>query len=68
MSLFGHGAPVVRKIMKIRFTFGTRWVVGLKISGDRCHFGAFQLELDTLDTKNVEIGSVGTKLQPLEVE
>ena len=26
-----------------------------KISGYRCHFRAFQLELDTIDTKNFEI-------------
>ena len=37
--------------------------VELKISGCRYHFRAFQLELDNLDTKNFEIGSVDTKLQ-----
>ena len=38
---------------------------GLKIR--RCYFRAFQLELAILDTKNFEIGSVDTKLQPCEV-
>ena len=52
---------------KIRFTLGTHGWVELKISGCRCHFRAFQLELDTLDTKNFGIGLVGTKLQPCEV-
>ena len=32
------------------------------------HFRAFQLELNTLGTKNLEIGSVVEKLQPFEVE
>ena len=41
--------------------------VELKISGCRCHFWTFQLELDTLGTKNFGIGSVGTTLQPCEV-
>ena len=41
--------------------------VGLKSSGGRYHFWAFQLELDILDTKNIGIGSVGTKLQMFEV-
>ena len=41
--------------------------VELKISGCRYHFRAFQLELDTLGTKNFEIGSVVTKLQLFEV-
>ena len=43
-----------------------RWVE-VKISDCRCHFRAFQLELNTLDTKKFEIGSVGTKLQLFEV-
>ena len=41
--------------------------IQLKISGCRCHFRAFQLELDNLGTKNFEIGSVVEKLQPFEV-
>ena len=41
--------------------------VGLKRSSDRCHFWTFELELDTLDVKNIGIGSVGTKLQLCEV-
>ena len=41
--------------------------VGMKSSSDRCHFWAFQLELDILGTKNIEIRSVVTKLQALEV-
>ena len=41
--------------------------VELKTSGCRCHFRTFQLELDILDTMNIEIGSVVTKLQLLEV-
>ena len=41
--------------------------VEIKISGCRCHFRAFQLELDILGTKNIEIGSVGTKLQLFKV-
>ena len=41
--------------------------VGLEIFGCRCDFRAFQLELDILGTKNIEIGSVGTKLQLYEV-
>ena len=41
--------------------------VKLKTSGCRCHFRAFQLELDTLDTKNFGIGSVVTKLQLFKV-
>ena len=49
----------------------SRWVpdgwVGIKTSSDRCHFWAFQLELDILDTTNIGNGSVGTKLQPLEL-
>ena len=36
-------------------------------SSDRCHFWAFQLELDILDTRNIGNGPVGTKLQPLEL-
>ena len=36
-----------------------------KIPGYRYHFQVFQLELDTLGTKNFGIGSVGAKLQPL---
>ena len=39
-----------------------------KISGYRCHFRAFQFELDNLGTKNFEIGSVIKKLQPFEVD
>ena len=41
--------------------------VELKISGCRCYFRTFQLELDNLGTKNFEIGSVAEKLQPFEV-
>ena len=41
--------------------------VGLNISGCRYHFRTFQLELDILGTQNFGIGSVVTKLQPLEV-
>ena len=41
--------------------------VGLNISGCRRHFRAFQLELDILGTKNFGVGSVVTKLQPLEI-
>ena len=37
-----------------------------KISGCRCHFRTFQLELDNLGTKNFGIGSVVEKLQPFE--
>ena len=40
--------------------------VGLKSSGCRCHFWAFQLELDIVGTKNFEIGSVVKKLQLFE--
>ena len=51
--------------------FASGWVpdgwVKLKISGCRCHFWMFQLELDALDTKNFEFDSVGTKLQSCEV-
>ena len=43
-----------------------RWVER-KSSGYRCHFRAFQLELDNLGTKNFEIGSVVKKLQPFGV-
>ena len=38
-----------------------------KIPGYRYHFQEFQLELDTLGTKNFGIGSVGAKLHPCEV-
>ena len=41
--------------------------VGLKSFGYRCHFRAFQLELDTLDTQNIGNGPVVEELQPLEV-
>ena len=41
--------------------------VELKISGCRYHFRAFQLELDTLGTKNFGIGPVVKKLQLFEV-
>ena len=41
--------------------------VELEISGSRYHFRAFQLELDTLDIKNFEIGTVVKKLQTFEV-
>ena len=41
--------------------------VGLKSSGYRCHFRAFQLELDIISTKNFENGSVVQKLQLFEV-
>ena len=40
--------------------------VEFKIYGCRYHFRLFQVELDTLGTKHFEIGSVVTKLQPLE--
>ena len=33
----------------------------------KCYFRVFQLELDALDTKNFEIGSVDTTLQSYEV-
>ena len=39
----------------------------MEVHNCRCHFRAFQLELDILGTKNIEIGSVGTKLQLFEV-
>ena len=42
--------------------------VGLNSFGYRCHFRAFQLELDTLDTQNIGNGSVVAKLQLFEVE
>ena len=42
-----------------------RWVEH-KISGSKCHFRAFQLELDILSIKNFEIGSVVKKLQQFE--
>ena len=49
----------------------SRWVpdgwVEIRTSGGRCHFWAFQLELDILDTGNIGNGPVGTKLQPLEL-
>ena len=41
--------------------------VEIKISGCRCDFWSFQLELDILRTKNIEIGSVDTKLQLFKV-
>ena len=41
--------------------------VGLTGFGYRCHFRAFQLELDTLDTQNIGNGPVVEELQPLEV-
>ena len=41
--------------------------VGLKSFGYRCHFQAFQLELDTLDTQNIGNGPVVAKLQPCGV-
>ena len=41
--------------------------VELKISGCRYHFRTFQLELDTLGTKNFEIATVVKKLQMFEV-
>ena len=41
--------------------------VGLKISGCKYHFRAFQVELNILGTKNFEIGSVVKKLQSFEV-
>ena len=37
--------------------------VGLKSFGYRCHFRAFQLELDTLDTQNIGNGPVVEELQ-----
>ena len=42
--------------------------VGLKSFGYRCHFRAFQLELDTLDIQNIGNGPVVAKLQLFEVE
>ena len=41
--------------------------VGLKSSGYRCHFRAFQLKLFILDTRNVGNGSIVQKLQLFEV-
>ena len=41
--------------------------VGLKSSGYRCHFRAFQLKLFILDTRNFGNGSVVQKLQLFEV-
>ena len=38
-------------------------LVEIKITGCRCYFWAFQLELDILGTKNIGIGSVDAKLQ-----
>ena len=43
-----------------------RWAE-LKISGGRCYFRAFQIELNTLGIKDFEIGSVVEMLQPCEV-
>ena len=61
----------IRVIFTIFLKFASRLVpdgwVELKISGCRYYFWTFQLELDTLSTKNIEIGSVGTKLQLFEV-
>ena len=46
----------------------TRYGVSeIKTPNCGCNFRGFHLELDTLDTKNFGIGSVGTKLQLLEV-
>ena len=39
----------------------------IEVHNCRCHFRAFQPELDIVDTKNFEIGSVVKKLQPFEV-
>ena len=59
---------VVRFVIFLKFA--SRLVpdgwVELKMSDGRCYFWTFQLELDILDTKNIEIGSVGTKLQLFE--
>ena len=41
--------------------------VGLKSFGYRCHFRAFQLKLDILDTQNFGNGPVVEELQPFEV-
>ena len=41
--------------------------VGLKSSGYRCHFRAFQLKLFILDTQNIGNGPVVEELQPLAV-
>ena len=61
----------IRAIFEIFLKFASRLVpdgwVELKISGCRCHFRTFQLELDILGTKNFEIGSVVKKLQLFEV-
>ena len=48
-------------------SLGIDGYVECKISTYRCHFRAFQLELDNPDTKNFQIGSVVKKLQPFEV-
>ena len=49
----------------------SRWVpdgwVEIRTSGGRCHFWAFQLELDTLDTQNIGNGPVVEELQPFDV-
>ena len=41
--------------------------VGFTSFDNRCHFRAFQLELDTLGTKNFGIGPVVKELQLFEV-
>ena len=43
-----------------------RWVER-KSSGYRCHFRAFQLELDNLGTKDFEIGSVSKSYSRLKL-
>ena len=61
----------IRVIFEIFLKFTSRLVpegwVELKKSGCRYYFWTFQLELNILSTKNIEIGSVGTKLQLFEV-
>ena len=52
----------IRDFPEIHYAFATRWV-----GTCRCHFRAFQLELDTLGTKNFEIATVVKKLQMFEV-
>ena len=69
-SLFETGCGVVHigldSSFEIFLKFASRLLpdrwVELKISGCRCHFRAFQLELNTLGSKNFEIDSVVEKL------
>ena len=48
-----------------RFTFALGEGVDLIRGGYRCHFWAFQLELNRLGSKNFAIGSVVAKLQSI---